>query len=237
MLYSGALDNFVTPKHDGASYDIVINRTNTMSLEKIQKYTEEYFRDFAGQNNIKISVSGTGAMYILANNLIVHGEIEDIIISFIAVFIIMMLDFRSTGLTIVALWPIFVALLMDFGFMGIVGIPLNAATAIVASLAIGTGIDYSIHFIVKYRQEMAAMGDKKDVGEAIYRTIMHRGRSIMYNVLAVMAGFFVLLFSNFVPLVQFGGLVGFTMLTTGAGAVIMIPATLKYLEKGGKTLL
>jgi predicted RND superfamily exporter protein len=47
----------------------------------------------------------------------------------------------------------------------------------------------------------------------------------------------VLLFSNFVPLVQFGGLVGFTMLTTGAGAVIMIPATLKYLEKGGKTLL
>lgn len=237
MLYSGALDTFVTAKHDKASYDIVINRTNTMTLEKIQKYTEKYFEEAAKKYNLKVSVSGTGAMYILANNLIVRGEIEDIIISFIAVFIIMMLDFRSAGLTCVALWPIFVALLMDFGFMGIVGIPLNAATAIVASLAIGTGIDYSIHFIVKYRQEMAAMGDKKDVGAAIYRTIMQRGRSIMYNVLAVMAGFFVLLLSNFIPLVQFGGLVGFTMLTTGVGAVLMIPATLKYLEKGGKTLL
>jgi predicted RND superfamily exporter protein len=237
LLYSGQLDNFITSKHDKMRFNLVIKRSDTAMLEKVQKYTQAYFKpDFLAVNGLKLTVSGVGELYVVANNLITWGEVTDILISLAAVFAIMFIDFGSIGLTLVALWPIVVALLMNFGFMALIGIPLNAATAIVASLAIGTGIDYSIHFIVKYRQEMALSNGTVDVGRAIHNTIMQRGRSIMYNVLAVMAGFFVMLFSSFVPLIQFGGLVGFSMITTGIGAVLMIPATLKYLEKGGKIL-
>ncbi|HAN76296.1 MAG TPA: hypothetical protein DCQ31_00260 [Bacteroidales bacterium] len=107
-----------------------------------------------------------------------------------------------------------------FGFMGITGIPLDIATVLVASVAIGIGIDYSIHIITSYNHYLK---EGNSVEEAIQKTILLSGKAIVINVLSVAAGFLVLVFSQIVPMQFFGLLVAISMLVAGFGALTLLP--------------
>ncbi len=57
---------------------------------------------------------------------------------------------RSLAKGIYATMPIIATIIILFGFMGLTGIPLDIATVLVASIALGIGIDYSIHIITHF---------------------------------------------------------------------------------------
>ena len=132
--------------------------------------------------------------------------------------------FRSFKLGCYSVVPLVVPIFLNFGIMGLTGIKLNAATAVIASLAIGIGIDYSIHFLSRYRHEITTQGS---VEKAIERSLHTSGRAILYNALAVAAGFLVLVPSNFVIISQLGILVALVMITTSLASLTLLPAILK----------
>jgi hypothetical protein len=132
--------------------------------------------------------------------------------------------FRSFKLGCYSVVPLVVPIFLNFGIMGLTGIKLNAATAVIASLAIGIGIDYSIHFLSRYRHEITMQGS---VEKAIERSLHTSGRAILYNALAVAAGFLVLVPSNFVIISQLGILVALVMITTSLASLTLLPAILK----------
>ncbi len=229
LLYSGSLDSVLSPKKDMTRVTLVMNRTDTNNLKKLKSYIESYFSEkFLKKHNAGVTVTGYGNLYIVSNELIVSYQIRSVIISLAVIFVINLLVFRAAGLTGASLAPILTTVLMIFGMMGIFGIPLNAGTAMIACVAIGTGIDYAIHFLVKYRKERAA-GEK--TSRAIENTVKQTGRGILYNIFSVTAGFLVLTLSKFVPLMQFGSLIAFSMLATGFGALVIIPSLLKIFSK------
>jgi predicted RND superfamily exporter protein len=88
---------------------------------------------------------------------------------------------------------------------------------------IGVGIDYTIHFLWRYKEERA---DGQDYIDAVKRTITTTGRGITFNALSVIIGFSVLLLSNFTPIRFFGFLVFVSILACLVGAMILIPAIL-----------
>jgi len=104
--------------------------------------------------------------------------------------------------------------------MGILGIPLNNATVLIASIAVGIGIDYIIHFLSDYRKEGDVEGVIRTTGKAIY-----------LNALTVSLGFAVLLFANMIPLRYLGGLIGLTMILSALVSTTLLPSMLKI--KGG----
>ena len=229
MLYSGNLEGVITSKRDKLRITLSIKRTSTAEVEKIKKFTYGYFKDnFKKQFNLNVIITGIANIYIVVNKLITNGQISSLLLSLIVVFLINIFVFRKVLISLFSLIPISISLIINFGLMGFLKIPLNAGTAMVASLAIGIGIDYAIHFIVKYRSEIK---ETKDIDTAIKNTLMETGQAIFYNLFSVTAGFLVLLFSKFVPLIQFGALVSLNMITTGIGALLIIPAVFKILHQ------
>ncbi|HQI81693.1 MAG TPA: MMPL family transporter [Deltaproteobacteria bacterium] len=158
------------------------------------------------------------------NRLVVWSQVTSFVVAFVLVMLVTAVTFRSLKLGVYSMVPLIVPIIFNFGVMGMAGIKLNAATAIIASLAIGMGIDYSIHFLSRYRHEIVIAND---VDRAIRIALHTSGRAIVYNALAVAAGFLVFVPSNFVILSQMGMLVALVMMTTSTAAITLLPAIVK----------
>jgi predicted RND superfamily exporter protein len=115
--------------------------------------------------------------------------------------------------------------------MGLTGIPLNIVTVLVASVAMGIGIDYSIHFISHFNHSI----DKGlSINDSIHEAITVSGKAIFINFISVSAGFLVLVFSDLMPMVYFGLLIALSMLGSSMGALTLLPSIL-ILTKRKKT--
>ena len=185
-----------------------------------------YMNDFIDKNatdEIKIELTGMPSVYSAMDKSLINSQISSLIISILLVLVIVGLIFRSPMKGVFATVPIIATIIILFGFMGITGIPLDIATVLVASIALGIGIDYSIHIITHFNHTMK---ETKDLTKAMEDTIMGSGKAIVINVLSVAAGFLVLIFSQMVPLQNFGILVALSMVGSGLGAITLLPVVL-----------
>ena len=107
--------------------------------------------------------------------------------------------------------------------MGLTNIPLNMGTVLVASIAMGIGIDYSIHFITHFNE---GLKERLSVQDAITATMKMSGKAILINFSSVSGGFLVLVFSKLVPMQYFGILVSLSMLSSSLGALTLLPVIL-----------
>ena len=112
------------------------------------------------------------------------------------------------------------------GVMGYLGISMNIATVMVASVALGVVDDDTIHFINRYRREVAA-GASTD--EAIETATAHEGRASLTTAIINSCGYGVLLLSEYKPTAWFGGLLALTMAVAFLAEVLILPATIKLL--------
>ena len=182
-------------------------------------------KELKGDNKIKgIITTGMAMLAKEFNRVILTSQIQSFILAFTLCFFITTGIFRSFKLGIYSMIPLLIPITLDFGIMGASGIRLNAATATVASIDIGMGIDYCIHFISRYRHEIS-LG--RSVDQAIDIALNTSGRGIIYNALAVSAGFMVLIPSQFVIVSQLGLLVAIDMLTISFSALTFLPACIK----------
>jgi len=106
-------------------------------------------------------------------------------------------------------------------------IELNVATALLSSIMIGVGIDYTVHFLWRYKEERS---NGLSYSEAAKHTLLTTGRGIMFNAFSVIIGFAVLLMSSFVPVRFFGFLVVVSIFACLIGALVVIPALIIVLK-------
>jgi hypothetical protein len=173
--------------------------------------------------NCKISLTGMPSVYVKLNQSLIKSQYNSLIIAVLMVLLIIGLILRSGSKGVFATIPIISTIIILFGFMGFAGISLDIATVLVASIALGIGIDYSIHVITSFNNYLQESGDAE---QSIEKTIMTSGKAIIINVTAVAAGFLVLLFSQMVPLQNFGLLVAISMFGSGFGALTLLPVIL-----------
>jgi predicted RND superfamily exporter protein len=152
---------------------------------------------------------------------------RSIFFSVIAVFIITALMFRSIAAGLFNIVPISVAMLLNFGIMALLGYPLDVSTALSSGIVIGVGIDYTIHFLAKYKLEANKLKDGRKAMVAVMTTT---GRAIFFNAIAVIAGFMVLFASNFPANQHLGGLVSINMFTCFVAAMTILPALLNIIK-------
>ena len=135
--------------------------------------------------------------------------------------LLLILLFRSGVAGLISAIPLGLSLIILFGLMGRFKIELNIATAMLTSIMIGVGVDYTIHFLWRYREERR---NKLSETEAVKKTLTTTGRGIIFNALSVIIGFTALLFSGFMPVKFFGFLVIVSIFSCLVGAIVLIPA-------------
>ena len=182
--------------------------------------------DFVAENSTeecRIEVTGMPSVYSQLDKSLINSQMSSLVIAIIMVLLIVGLILRSPMKGLFAAIPIIATITILFGFMGVTGIPLDIATVLVASVALGIGIDYSIHIITHFSH---VHKETKDLSKAMEETIMISGKAIVINVVSVAAGFLVLIFSEMVPLQNFGLLVAMSMIGSGLGALTLLPVIL-----------
>jgi predicted RND superfamily exporter protein len=217
------MEQLVTNELDKA----IIQSKFASADSKLMGDFEDAMESFITENSIEsctIELTGMPAVYGRLDSSLISSQISSLLIAIIMVLTIVGLLLRSFAKGIYATVPIIATIIILFGFMGITGIPLDIATVLVASIALGIGIDYSIHIITHFNHSFNSNGN--DVDKAIEETIMVSGKAIIINVASVAAGFLVLLFSELVPLQNFGLLVALSMIGSGLGALTLLPVIL-----------
>jgi predicted RND superfamily exporter protein len=195
---------------------------SSAAIGSIRRYIAENFPE-----NIKTIVGGVALVESSLNRLVVESQISSVFVSILVVFLIVAFSNRSVIAGIIGISPLSICILINFAVMGFAGIKLNIGTSMVASVSVGIGIDYTIHYIEAYKREYLAAGGK---GDYLLKTFTSSGKAILINAASVGAGFAVLLFSNFVMLKHLGLLIAITMASSAFISLTVIPVLLLTLK-------
>ena len=185
-------------------------------IEKMASgYIEENFTDDQTGH-----LTGSGDLIVAISHYIIKSQLISLATSIIVVFLMLIFVFRSIRAGLYSIIPLVFTIFTNFTLMKIFGVSLDVATAMIASMGLGIGIDYAIHFVSRYRIEVYR-GEKVD--NAIKNTMHSTGRAIVFNALAVAFGFLVLTLSNFIPIMNVGWLVAATMIVSASATLIVLP--------------
>ena len=147
-----------------------------------------------------------------------------IALTVIAALIVLMIFFGATEfrpfLAIIAVCPVVLVLVWVLGTMRLLGIPYNVVTSLITALSIGIGVDYTLHVIHRFTEEL---DDGATVVSATTTTLTTTGAALMGSALTTALGFGVLLFSPLIPFQQFGLVTGITILYSLLASLVVVP--------------
>jgi outer membrane lipoprotein-sorting protein len=189
--------------------------------EALQQYAATGFGP-----GVKLEFGGDIMFWLAQINHIALGKVYNILTGILFVLVLCGLTFRSAAAGLFSILPLVIATTLTFGLMGFVGIRLEAATAIITSIAVGVGVDFALHYLINFRQELRRSAAPADIEDVAMRVFMTGGKPILFDMVANILGFSVLIFSSFLPIRYFGWLISLTMLTVGVATLLMMPAAI-----------
>jgi predicted RND superfamily exporter protein len=207
----------------------------TSPENKEKKEFESYMDSFLKDNSTPdctIEITGMPFIESAMDQSLIYSQIASLVIAILVVIVIVSAILRSFAAGLFAAIPIISTIIVLFGVMGFTGIPLNIATVLVASIAMGIGIDYAIHVITHFN---SSLKDGATLYRALEDTIGISGKAIIINVISVSVGFLVLLFSEMVPLQYFGLLIFLSMVGSGLSALTFLPVILILAHRDRQT--
>lgn len=203
---------------------ILKNHSTEQSVKFVNEIDDYVEQNFTKYNNI----IPTGQLVVLKDmvDLVIKSSVISIVVSIVVISLIASFFFRHFGWGFFGVIPLSAAVILNFGFMGLLGIHLNHVTALLSSVIIGVGVDFAIHYISQYRrlanQELA-------ISKRTTSVIDEVGYPIVLDALSNMA-FAALLFSEFIPLKHMGGLMVFAMVSTSFGTLTILACTLELIS-------
>jgi len=147
-------------------------------------------------------------------------------LAFLAVFTMLVFQFKSIKIGLYSIIPLLLTIITAIGAMGLFRIPLNVSTMMVASIAIGAGIDYTIHFISRYKNELKS----KERTDALKTTLTGTGRAIIFNQYQLLPVLLCLSFSDIKMMGDFGQLIGSVMLVSVIYTLLLLPILLDKVD-------
>ena len=221
------LEKVVDYDYTKANITFQLKSDSSSVLGNIIALAEEAAPTFA-EHGIEISFAGSGYKAFVFSSLLLKGQIISLGLSFIIVVLLLTLLFRNIWVGLAGTVPIAITAVVNFGVMGLLNIPLSSATALISSIAVGIGVDYSIHLLEHYTNSRLQGNSRQ---EATKDTISHTGRAIILNAIAVMGGFAVLLFSVFPPNRQVGALIVLNMAMSALLTLTILIVIINHLDK------
>lgn len=207
--------------------DSDINLQRDALLKKIRSDLVEKLGLKEGQ----VKLSG---MLVLYNNVLqslFRSQILTLSAVFVAIMVMFLILFRSVRLALIGVVPTVVAAGLILGLMGWLGISLDIMTITIAAITIGIGVDDTIHYVHRFKEEFRVDGD---YWSAVRRSHGSVGRAIYYTSVTITLGFSILVLSNFIPTIDFGLLTGFAMVIALIANLTLLPLLIVRFKPFGR---
>ena len=171
-------------------------------FEQVQIDIEQAFASHKAQYpNMDVHVTGTLAMMMRLMDDMSNNQFKSLALAMVFISGLLVLTLGSVQAGLMSIIPNMIPATLAFGLMGLMGIPLDTDTLMIAPLIIGIAVDDTIHFITHYRMALAKHSDMR---LALVDTIKQVGQAVTYTSLVLGCGFFMLSFSNYLGLAKVG---------------------------------
>ncbi len=190
------------------------------SSERIEKVLQAHLPLLP--NGTKILIRGEPHASLRFSNLLLADQKKSTYISFVLVFLVVLVAFLSLSQALFALIPILTGVMANYIFMYFFGIPFDMITVTFASVAIGAGIDDAIHFLLRYKSNLLK-GDLP-LMQVVGMTIKETGRPIILTTLSIIAGMLMFLFASYTPVRYFGSLMSIALLNCMLSSIFVMPS-------------
>ena len=231
-LRETVLTPFVSVEHNEARFNVRViesdpNLNRNALIEGIETGLQEEF-GFAPD---QVHVTGTLVLYNNVLQSLYQSQILTLGVVLGAIMLMFLLLFRSLKIAIICIIPNIIAAALVLGVMGWLSIPLDIMTITIAAISIGIGVDNTIHYMHRFRREFHRLGNYKETMYYCHNSI---ARAMYYTSLTIVAGFSILVLSNFKPTMVFGLLTSIAMLVALLGALTLLPRLLISFQPLGK---
>jgi len=187
------------------------------TLRKVEDRIRTLVRD---DQNISV-IGGYSLFEKEISKSMANSQVSSLLFAFVLIILLVIIIFRSPVAGLMGSLPLIFTVVAMFGLMGWLGLELNIVSALLSSVSIGLGVDFSIQLFWRIRSEIRT---GKPYPDAIKTALTTSGRGIVITAMSVMFGFAVLLLSEFPYIRSFGGLIVLSVFLCLSAALIMIPA-------------
>ncbi len=216
-----ATENFILLEEGTGRFAVFPKDFSSKTLNEIESLINSYSPD-----NTQLNIVGIPFLMHEMNNQIIPEQLKSIILAAILVFFMILITQKSIKIAFFSIIPITITLVALFGMMGYTGIDLSIITSMMASLTIGVGIDYAIHFSGIYRF-FKLKKDKEPVQKAFY----YVSTPIIANSLGLALGFTALCMSPFTFHNHISLLMWTTMVVSSYLSLTLLPTLIQKFEK------
>lgn len=205
----------------------ILVRHNISSSHQLQQELDELqqFIDDNLQSRVQIRFNGSSILSNHAADSMASGQVQSLLVMVVVIYLLVTVLFVDFRAGVLALIPNLFPVLILFGLMGHLNIPLDTGTTMVAVIALGICVDDTIHFLSRYHHFTRGT---QDVDAALFKTIAHEATPIITTSLALAAGFATLAASGFKPIFYFGVLGALVMILALFSTFIILPLLLSY---------
>jgi predicted RND superfamily exporter protein len=201
--------------------------SSDLVFEQINQAEAFAARAFAG-SGIVPTVTGSGRIFSTLDHYLVTSQLSSFGTAFLTVFGVIFLVFRSARFGVLGIVANVLPVIIVLGLMGWLDISLNVATVMVASVTLGIVDDDTIHFIGRFRREIAGGAGTQ---AAVETAAMHEGRAALTTTIVNALGFSVLMVSEYRPTAWFGSLLATTMVLAFLAEVFIVPAVISLFPR------
>ncbi|WP_421810810.1 efflux RND transporter permease subunit [Flagellimonas sp.] len=223
------LESFVDSTGQTARLTTYMQDVKIDRMEEIERDVQQAINKFFPSERYKVFMTGKALLFLKGTKYLVKNLLLSLALAIGLISLFMAYLFRSFRMVIISLVPNLLPLVITAGVMGYLGVPIKPSTILVFSIAFGISVDDTIHFLAKYRQELAA--HKWHIKRSVYAALRETGVSMFYTSIVLFFGFSVFIISSFGGTKALGGLVSATLLFAMLSNLILLPSLLLSLER------
>ncbi len=232
LLYSlsgepADFDRYVDYGYRTANITAFVKHDNSREIQKVIANTREFLQ---AHNDPRISIhfGGSVPQSTALSESLVNGKLRNILQIGAVIFLVSALVFRSILAAVLIVTPLAITAVVNFGMMGLTGIPLNTPNAITAPMAIGIGADYAIYLLYRIREELRV---HPTFDGAIDAALDSAGRAILYVGTAIAGGYSVLMLSRGANIHIWSGiLIDLSMIVSVLTTLLLLPPLIKLIK-------
>lgn len=224
--------HFVSQDYQRTLLWLQMTSGDNQHMANVVSWVDNYISKNPPPINVEHQWAGKSYLNVVWQDAMVSGMIDSLVSSFIVVFIMMMLLFRSIKYGILAMLPLTFTITMIYGLVGWFGKAYDMPIAVLSALTLGLSIDFAIHFIQRVRELEV---EHQSISQALKLMFQEPSRAIARNAIVIAIGFTPLLLSPLMPYITVGFFLASIMVLSALVTLVLLPAILMLLARRNAT--
>ncbi|MBJ7427752.1 MAG: MMPL family transporter, partial [Bacteroidia bacterium] len=223
------LKSMVDSTFQTARVSIQMADVGSTDIKRIHQMVQQKVDSIFDKDKYSVKLTGTSAIFLKGNDYLINNLLSSVFWALLLNSFMMIFLFASWRMMLISLLPNIIPLIVTLGIMGFFHIRLKPSTIIIFSIAYGIVVDFTIHYLAKYRHSLKK--NNWDMSIAIPESLTEAGPSIIYTAVALFGGFIIFAASSFGGTIALGVLTSLSLIFGMLMNLLLLPSLLLSLEK------